>query len=355
MVIVLVVSGCGWAVKGEKVEKNITVESLAVNLEENSSSNTLESTETYATLSATLQDIDAQKLANALFQREVTLEHTKDGNEDSYTFSDSDSDTTFRYDVTGSKYLEVIFSTPFATRINYVFRNFPKLEVMSETGDTTSFFEQNEDLSFLTAKEAEKKVRDLLTQCGLSLFEDAQVYTLSKESLKKTEEYLDALGEMNDVRSGESLVKGNWTSEDECYYMIFRGKAENLPVYQYKRIGGEEDLSVGTRIYVLYSAEGIQDLYIENPYQVTQELSQKQTILSKAEALNQLNKMFGELLDYDRKTIEQCYLCYLPTFSSDGIVLKPVWYLEVHRKTEEMDVWEGYYLDAISGEWITEE
>ena len=167
------------------------------------------------------------------------------------------------------------------------------------------------------------------------------------------------MGELNDIRSGESLKKGKWTAEDECYYMIFRGSVENLPVYQYRRMGREEELSAGTSIELIYSAEGIRYLYISNPYRMIEEISKKQKVVSMKEAFVQLKDMYENILDENKKTVEQCYLCYLPVYEKSGIILKPVWYLEVHTEYEqESDVqnqWNAYYLDAVSCEWITEE
>ena len=378
----IVLSGCGWAIQSEETlpetsdnesstasEMGVLSRSdgfmvgalsdkLTVRIAEEDLNDENLETGKYAVLSAQIHELDYQKLADQLFGKDVQLEHSDNGQVNSYTFT-AENEDTFYYDTEQDRYSTVAFISSFQTQIQYIFRSSPKTEIMNEAGNTTSFFEKNRDLSFLSAEKAEETVRKLLEGCGLSLFPEADVYSLTKESLKKAENYLDGMGELNDIRSGESLKKGKWTAEDECYYMIFRGSVENLPVYQYRRMGREEELSAGTSIELIYSAEGIRYLYISNPYRMIEEISKKQKVVSMKEAFVQLKDMYENILDENKKTVEQCYLCYLPVYEKSGIILKPVWYLEVHTEYEqESDVqnqWNAYYLDAVSCEWITEE
>lgn len=378
----IILSGCGWAIQSEETltkvsnqESSIASEQgllsrsdgfmvgtlsnrLTVKISEEDLKDENLETGKYAVLSAQIHELDYQKLANSLFGKHVQLEHSDNGQVNSYTFT-AENEDTFYYDTEQDRYSTAAFISSFQTQIQYIFRSSPKTEIMNEAGNTTAFFKKDSDLAFCSAEKAEKTVRELLEGCGLSLFSEADVYTLTKERLKQVEDYLDGMGELNEIRSGESLKKEKWTEEDECYYMIFRGSVENLPVYQYRRMGREEELSAGTSIELIYSAEGIRYLYISNPYRMTGEISKKQNVVSMEEALVQLKELYENILDENKKTVEQCYLCYLPVYEKSGIILKPAWYLEVHTEYEQendiSDQWNEYYLDAVSCEWITEE
>lgn len=389
----LLVTGCGWAIqddestavsqeKESKAENPDLTDSTNIQLSEKDGylvgtladqlsvkialedlgEDSLESS-TYGELAAQIQELDYQKLADALYGKEVELEHTYDEEEQSNSYmylekiEAEEYDDTFYYQVTGTKCLTAAFNSAFQVQTQYVFRNSAKTEQMSEYGDTTSFFEMDQDLSFLPAKEAEAAVRELLEGCGLTLSEKTEIYSLTKEDLKEAEDYLDGL-ELLEDRSGESLKKGTWTTEDECYFMVFRGSEEGLPLYQYRRNGSEDVLSIGTSIEAIYSAEGIRYLHIENPYQVIGENTEKQSILSMENALSKLAEMYEDILSDHENIVEQCYLCYLPSFTNEGIILQPAWYLEVKTAYdmdgELWDHWDAYYLNAVSGEWITE-
>ena len=241
----------------------------------------------------------------------------------------------------------------FSLQTENVFRNSLRNGIggASAQWNTTKFFKLNEDLSFMSVKDAKNEVASILKKGGFKMNPftlcNEKIYSLSKEHLKEAEEYLDKLGALKDYRTGKNEVKGTWKEDDECYYMELNFGYKNLPIYTKDKVN---------KVEVIYNKEGIRSISISIPIDFVKEVSEPQELLSANQAFEHLVKYYDAIINkWDEKVVD-CYLCYYPWWEDEGITLVPAWFMDVElTKNHEYQGDEVLFLNAITGEWLSHE
>ncbi|KIR02624.1 hypothetical protein P261_01439 [Lachnospiraceae bacterium TWA4] len=297
---------------------------------------------------------DADYIVEKIFGKKVNPKITK-MEDDTYKEYQSEKSSLGQVISDSDQLGGIYYFTDFMNQTNNIFHYNMMTNTHDPIGDTTNYFETDKDLSFAPVKNVKAEVVDLLEKAGYDfnqfpLYQE-EVFSLTKESLKKAEDFLAQTDWMIDLRTGKSTVKGNWTTDDEAYYLYLHTAYDGLPLYE-----GDHDPS-----QILYNKDKIVGLTLDAPLEVISTNLEKKPLISFEEALN-IFLHYGA--SYDDEKITDMNLCYYPKNTENHIELIPVWHIEwknvVYSKewekaTGKDAIYRNVFINAITGEWSMDE
>lgn len=180
----------------------------------------------------------------------------------------------------------------------------------------------SKDLKFMTIKEAQDKITQILLSLGIEVSEQYICYTLDYEIMKEEEILYNKWG---DILEGPSNT--SWSEEDDCYIFQFKQDYDGMLI---NNTGYGSYLSGGvnsTTIQIIYGQQGIIDCSIDGVL-VFKESFGEDSVISLDLALNTVRSKYDLIIQEYPISIDEIYLEMLPlTEVTNYKVMKlvPVW------------------------------
>lgn len=194
------------------------------------------------------------------------------------------------------------------------------------------------DFNFSTRKEAYDKVKSILSDLGINIYEEYECYSLPVEWMK--EEYEDYQKQLSAAYKEKLKETGDdieihWSEEMDCYYFVFRQKIESFPVTDKQR-DYDNVYILAPIINVYYSQNGIENFRISYTYNGTVE--RKEPILSEKEALEKLNQHYNSIILDGTYLVSKIELEYVPIpDKGDSFLLTPSWRFYITHTFKDPD------------------
>src|SRR5690625_349818 len=216
------------------------------------------------------------------------------------------------------------------------------------------------DLDFMPYEHALTEVESILATLGFPTIEVADTYSLDLETMTHHYDiYLEADG------SKDSF---NWYKEDEAYLFFFRQTIDDIPLtnklWPSAAITHSEAFAY-TSLNVIYAGDSKIDLRANNFLEIGDMISEE-SLLSGADALDQLIDHYSEVLLSNKTKLSSMELSYVAIYkSNEKYELIPAWVFEVAEAYETttfddeeeviyLDEYEYHVINAVTGERITE-
>jgi hypothetical protein len=188
----------------------------------------------------------------------------------------------------------------------------------------------NNDLQFKTRDNATKDVSSIIESLGISSVTISNMYSLDYKTLQKQEEYLKTKSDLStNLKDPQITWKGNWTVNDDCYYMNFRYTIKGIPIVSINHGSIDNNTYIsGSIINAYYSENGLLYLDINHKYKIISTEKTNQNLITINEALDILKKKYQDIILTDPTNITKAELCYVPTFkdkSHEAYYLVPAW------------------------------
>lgn len=215
-----------------------------------------------------------------------------------------------------------------------------------------------DDLAFTPYIEAKDDVMHQLSEVGIEGIEIDMIYSLDYETMNANRDIY-----LNDFHEGDEREMHEWLSEEEAYLMHFRQVVEDIPLinvnWQNRPRGAQEITE--TIITAIYMKQGVHSLEVSGFYDIGKQ-SEAKPIISKEEALKELNDHFATVLSNEQTRIEDMELNYISLLNEGSYRLVPAWVflLAKEAETEATEIadaevytnYQYYIIHAISGERI---
>lgn len=226
---------------------------------------------------------------------------------------------------------------------------------------------QQSDLSFMSAAEAFKKVKQALSELGILVDEGYDYRTLDIKTLKDQEQALKNSADPNKAylfqgKNGKPYQ--NVSAEHESYFFSLRMTENGIPVCKDDVGGFETSPMGGTVLETIYSANGFEYLSARGIYAASGIYKESVPIISVDEAIDSVKEKYSTVILTGDTVIKSISLEYLLSPGEGGFknLLKPVWAFEVeqhgtqlNKQTKKQDEYtsQSYTLiDATSGKEI---
>ncbi len=139
-------------------------------------------------------------------------------------------------------------------------------------GNIEAFKRLDEPLDFCTPEQAVNDIRGKLTQCGINVSANADVYALHQDEMQRMVDELCAEGhfyDLEETRKGldaKPLTSYTVDKSEECYYIVFNEEFGGVPIYNYihnfETINGLDILP--PEITAVYSSDGLMGLMVNH-------------------------------------------------------------------------------------------
>lgn len=212
-----------------------------------------------------------------------------------------------------------------------------------DEGYNGNLYQQKENLSFMSQKEAADKAREVFRQYGIELGDLVNVYVMDYETMEEQEDTTGSDGENDD-----SMKKNGWSQEDDTYYMFFHQMFQKYPViYQpYAGMG----FSDGEAASVMLDQDGIIEADIEGCF--SWDVKETQKIISLQEAVNTFEKNYGGILEIEYNIDKISLLLDIIPENQRTAKLRPVWYFQGKMISGADQVDTAITIDAVNGQEI---
>lgn len=298
--------------------------------------------------------IDKELVFESL-SRDKTIESKKENpSEDgldlmnNYITFDDDS-----YLISGSA--NVIYKTPFAERISYVFHPYISYGHYASDGlYNADAFSKQQEFQFCSSKSANDKILDVLSKWNVDVYDNSQTYYLDNSVLE------EQLKIVNAKTNGDydSVVYENykWNKNDDCYYFRYRQQPNEIPIFEMLHGNTDsKDLIVESNIEVLYSKNGIEMLncnFLQSPIKNSKK---KIDVITLDEAVNIIKQKYSNIQIDTKINISNIDFAYVPTNKSDDCIfdLIPCWIFKSEQVDADDEIITHYVIiNAIDGSEI---
>ena len=239
----------------------------------------------------------------------------------------------------------ISLDSPLADQISFAY--FDSENSLAGKSNQSAYKKKN--LSFMSAQQAVKKARDILTQLGIPSLSQPKIVALDHETLQKQE--VDP--QKYKIKPTDKLKKkGIWTTDDECYAISFRQTVNGIPV-------GDDWLfndSNPPKIKMLLNKKGIVMLDVAS-YQLTDDKTETKPVVTVSQALKSFTKTYASVHLSSSVLLNNISLCYeleLTNSNSDTYIFSPVWVFSMINKSNDKsgDFTTKAYVDAVTGKII---
>lgn len=181
-------------------------------------------------------------------------------------------------------------------------------------------------LDFLSVEKVKDYASKLVKDFEIDFWVDSTVYTCTLEKLQNVME-----------REHRFYIENGWDDEirrevnkdDEAYFVTMQQGNKGISFFPYN-VSKEVSNSylVGNQCCIIYSKDGIEDLYISNMYDIIDTVEKKE-IISLGDLLEIYYNQYGNTLA-TREEIIKIQLYYLPICTDEmnlEFTAKPIWYV----------------------------
>lgn len=272
---------------------------------------------------ADFKKIDGEKLAKLLMsETEITCREQEQPGEN--------GEPGMLWFYTGADGSELISAD--GTYINFSTDKFHNIQTDFGTGYDNEM--SDEMFDFASQEEANADIRQLLNEVGISLYAEYECVSIDHETLReKNLEIFEGQGDDEGIQAAISALKEiSWSEDYDCYNFTYYAEINGW------RLGSEERemknaFVPGTRIYVTYTKDGIQSVYISGIYQ-EQDKIETGTLITMQEMLDVIDKKYSSIIMQGEYIITDIALEYVAdiTGKGDSYQLVPAWKCEVLHK-----------------------
>ncbi|MCI6044029.1 hypothetical protein MR857_12040 [bacterium] len=213
--------------------------------------------------------------------------------------------------------------------------------VESYNGDQ---YQKNENLDFMTQKNAANLIRTTLKQYGISLGDIVTVYVMDHETMQQYEDATDMNGNYD-----PDLKKDSWSSEDDSYYFYFFQEYNDFPVI-YNPYSGQ-GLEDGEAATVMMNASGIIGANIMGCYEWKED--EKVTILSLEEAAETFFRNYQGIVNTSYEVDHISLMMDIIPGENNTAQLKPAWVFHTEVSGEGYCYQSQIVIDAVNGVELT--
>ena len=215
----------------------------------------------------------------------------------------------------------------------------------SEDGNLEEY-STDTDLEFMTRQQAYENIIAVLEELGVSVGDcEYTCYALDIETLKQEEKPMDSEGNLD-----TTVMKQEWTKEDEGYYFTIRQKTQGVTEYHpYGNVFAKPS-SENAPIQIYYSKNGVERMDIEKVFTFTQE--EKVIALQPLETiLETVSNRFNDIITDATYQVKEGGLYFkTPTFGTAAI---PVWVFQIEEHANDGEVYSiNLVIDAQTGKEI---
>ena len=172
-----------------------------------------------------------------------------------------------------------------------------------------SFFDTEAKLSCATEEAVEEDIKQALEGFGIEEC-NCYVYPVSREMFVEISEFYDAYyGPYEDGDTAASLF-GTYS---EFYYAQVKPTVDGIEIYD--GLTGDIDkgtMTFGTEIYVIYTVNGIEALFMANVYETFDTEKEHIEILRAVDAEKLLIEKYNNMIDYEETVMTEMKIVYIP-------------------------------------------
>jgi len=225
------------------------------------------------------------------------------------------------------------------------------------------FYSENngntKELSFQSKEEAirlgESKIKEVL-DCQL---EEIRTVALDHRDLKNLQDdLLKKDSYKTELENGTSTQIGEWSEEDDVYYIQYILKQDDLPIHNAilePQVSMSIDVfwSFPVNITVLVDKDGISYFNFRNALDGLGEIKEKKTIITANEALEKIEEIYNNIILTDKTTISKIWLEYIPVPNwkdTSQMELRPYWCIQIDTVNIGGEKWSQVErINAITG------
>lgn len=150
---------------------------------------------------------------------------------------------------------------------------------------------EGKELSFLSTKEAESQVKEVLSQIGFSEVKLLEICVLPVAWHRCQEEQEIAAGLLKE----EEKLGDRWDAFGDCYVLTLTPCYDGIPLYENSYTLPDDSAVNGGRIRAILSKDGIQMLEVPNRY-AAERTADAQKLLTREEILDKMSEKSAEII-----------------------------------------------------------
>ena len=280
------------------------------------------------TVDVSLVSFDINKTADILFADRTIVERSNAAN--SYIIQ-ADDETQLTY-----------FSTPTLAKLYYgtEYANCIFSIIQLESNAISDIFElplTNSNFDFASSKQAETEVLQLLQKLGIDNIGHTKIYSLDQKNLAS----------ISKNRSTDGKVLKNESEFLDCYLLQMKCIIQGIPLCEIDSVLPNGETLFGSKIYALFTKNGIEGLEITNLYIPN-------NAISAQDAANVAYKRLSSIITKNLYAITNADLRYAPEFkdkSHASLRLVPVWLICIEEKNINYAINNKFYIliNALTG------
>lgn len=287
------------------------------------------------TVDVSLVSFDINKTADILFADRTIVERSNAAN--SYIIQ-ADDETQLTY-----------FSTPTLAKLYYgtEYANCIFSIIQLESNAISDIFElplTNSNFEFASSKQAETEVLQLLQKLGIDNIGHTKIYSLDQKNLASISK--------NQSADGKVLKKESEFLD--CYLLQMKCIIQGIPLCEIDSVLPNGETLFGSKIYALFTQNGIEGLEITNLY-IPNKVESLYNVISAQDAANVAYKRLSSIITKNLYAITNADLRYAPEFkdkSHASLRLVPVWLICIEEKNINYAINNKFYIliNALTGE-----
>lgn len=184
------------------------------------------------------------------------------------------------------------------------------------------------ELSFETKDGAFAVIKELASNLGVTVCDQYQGYAMPHEVMRE-----ESKMRIQTIPYAAGDYKTEWTQDEDCYIFRLSAYVEPLPVMREDHgLLDDGTLVLGSTIDAIYSANGIEQLYISHVYQTTGVVQENISIISFDDALARAQTLVDSVIITGTMCIEHIRLQYIPMKADKAdllYTLVPAWSFQV--------------------------
>ena len=230
-------------------------------------------------------------------------------------------------------------------------------------------FETPKALSFCSAEDAERNVREALEALGLKDLQLVRTLYLDKDSLRKANELVCKDPRFAPISDEPVPFNGydlrEWDQREEAYMFGFGMETDGIPQTVHIRDVQEGDRDMGysgTEVVVWYNRHGIINVSADSPFLAKKAVGQPQKLCDQKIAVKAAQDEVDGILKVNKTVtpkLEKPQLEYGCVKENGSFFLKPMWRVS-YSLTSKLETGDHVthhqvFVDAVTGENITQQ
>lgn len=213
---------------------------------------------------------------------------------------------------------------------------------------------KQEELSFMSHKEAIKKAKETLKKLDINVTDDVEIYAIDHKTMQTYQE--EKMKERPDSVQFYH-IKETFTEDDEFYMMYFQTVYDGVPVTldNYEMWDGDRGIN-GSVVTVYLSKKGIINFEARSVYEIEGVAETPKSILTPEQAVDKVFDIYNSFVTDEKITIREVRFEYMPIAYNDNLLevkLTPAWLVVLSSDlSEDRGVITHRRINAVTGEEI---